>query len=415
MRGFERKAANGREQGSALVVMAMATVAVAGLATALVTVNVGSAMQQRQESGQMHARYVCQAGLAQGMYELRRGNSGAVATPNAPSVWGASSFWVTATALTADVSRLTSTALDDRSSARMELTVREVPNTIWRFAAFGREELHMDSNARTDSYNSTLGSWGAQSSGAGVEQHALTNGDVGSNGDVAMDQNSQVWGDATAGPEHGTTVLSNAEVTGTTLPMDAEIEFPPLVVPSYTNFGSLTVTGATTIPSGDRTYANLTINANKTLNITGPARIVMTNFTLKSGSQVVINATAGPVEFWVIDDFKMSSNSQIASTDFLPKNVKLNLLSDNVINPEVIVDLDDVDFDSNSKLFGTIYAPNAKITIDSNFELFGSMLAREVDLDSNCFIHFDEDLLNSTASATIKLEVLCWRELPVNP
>jgi hypothetical protein len=394
--------------------MAMATVAVAGLATALVTVNVSSAMQQRQESNSMHARYVCQAGLAQGMYELRRGNSGAVATPNAPSVWGASSFWVTATALTADVSRLTATAIDDRHSSRMELTVREVPNTIWRFAAFGKEELHMDSNARVDSYNSTLGLWDAQASGAGVERHALTNGDVGSNGDVNMDQNSQAWGDATAGPDHSTTVLGNAEVTGTTLPMDAEIEFPPLVVPSFPSVASPSAGGAT-VASGDYTFGNVTLNANKTLNITGPARIVMTNFTLKSGSQVVIDASAGPVEFWVIDDFKMSSNSQIASTDFLPKNVKLNLLSDNVINPEVIVDLDDVDFDSNSKLFGTIYAPNAKITIDSNFELFGSMLAREVDLDSNCFIHFDEDLLNSTASAQVKLEVLCWRELPVNP
>lgn len=414
MRSFERKVRHERQRGTALVVMAMATVAVAGLATALVTVNVSSAMQQRQESNQMHARYVCQAGLAVGMYELRRGNSGAVATPNAPSVWGPSSFWVTATALTADISRLTATAVDDRNTSRMELTVREVPNTIWRFAAFGREELHMDSNARTDSYNSTLGTWVSQSSGAGNDQHSLSNGDVGSNGDVEVEQNGHIWGDATAGPDHSTSVLGNAIVTGTTSPMDEPIEFPPLVVPSYASFGALTVNAATTIPTGNRTYTNVTINSNKTLTITGPARIVMTNFTLKSGSQVVINATNGPVEFWVIDDFKMSSNSQIASTDLLPKNVKLNLLSDNVINPEVVVDLDDVDFDSNSKLYGTIYAPNAKITIDSNFTLFGSMLARSVDLNSNCFLHFDEDLLNSTASAQVKLEVLCWRELP-NP
>lgn len=414
MRAIGRRPGHGREQGSALVVMAMATIAVAGLATALVTVNVSSAMQQRQECNQLHARYVCQAGLAQGMYELRRGNSGAVGAANAPVTWGQSNYWVAATPLTPDVSRLTATAVDDRSAARMELTVREVPNTIWRFAAFGKEKLHMDSNARADSYNSTLGTWDSQSSGAGNDQHALTNGDVGSNGDVAMDQNGHVWGDATAGPDHYTTVLGNAIVTGTTTPMAEAIEFPPLVVPSFTNFGSLTVSGPTTIPSGDRTYDNLTINSNKTLTITGPAKIVMTNFTLKSGSQVVINAAAGPVEFWVIDDFKMSSNSQIASTDFLPKNVKMNLLSDNVINPEVVVDLDEVDFDSNSKLFGTIYAPNAKVTINSNFNLYGAMLARDVDLNSNCMMHFDEDLLNSTASSQVKLEVLCWRELP-NP
>ncbi len=404
----------GDERGSALVVMAMATIAVAGLATALVTVNVSSSMQQRQESESLRSRYVCQAALAQGMYELRRGNSGAIGTQNAPSTWGESTFWVTATALTPDVSRLTATALEDRDGARMELTVREVPNTIWRFAAFGREELHMDSNSRVDSYDSTIGTYASQAvNGSGTDQHALTNGDVGSNANVTMDQNSQVWGDATAGPDHFTYVTGNAEVTGSTTPMTEEVEFPPLVVPTLPNAAWNANGGA--LASGDYTFGSATLNANKTLTITGPARIVMTNFTLKSNSQIVINAAAGPVEFWIIDDFKMSSNSQIASTDLLPKNVKLNLLSDNVINPEVVVDLDDVDFDSNSKLFGTIYAPNAKITIDSNFELFGSMIAREADLNSNCFIHFDEDLLNSTASSQVKLEVLCWRELPITP
>ena len=99
----------------------------------------------------------------------------------------------------------------------------------------------------------------------------------------------------------------------------------------------------------------------------------------------------------------------------MSRNVRINLLSDNVINPEVLVDLDDVDFNSNSKIYGTIYAPNAKVTIDSNFQLFGAMLAREIDLDSNCFIHFDEDLLNATASGPPMFETLCWRELPRKP
>jgi hypothetical protein len=330
-------------------------------------------------------------------------------------VWGAASFWVTSTALTPVVSQVTATGLQDRNGARMELTVRELQNTNWRFAAFGRENLHMDSNARTDSYDSTLGTWESQSSGVGVEQYAGLDGDVGSNANISMDQNSQVWGDAAPGPGDYTDVLGNAEVTGSTMPMTHELEFPPLIVPSYPDSGNLMVTGPETIPSGDYTYGNVTVSANKTLNIVGPARIVIKNFQIKGGAQVVIDATAGPVEFWVIDDFKMYSNSQVHATDYLPKNVKLNLLSDNVINPEVIVELDDIEFESNSEFYGTIYAPNANIVIDSDFELFGAIIARGIELDSNCFIHFDEDLLNSTANSQVMLEVLCWRELPFTP
>ena len=415
MRTTKRHGLHRGERGSALVMMTMATVALAGLAAALLTVNLGSAKGQRQECEALTARYVCEAGLAQGMFELKRGNSGTLGSEEAPNVWGHSRYWVTATAFPDDVTKLTATASEDRSAACMELTVHEVPNTIWRFAAFGKEGLHMDSNAHTDSFNSTTGTYASQQvNGSGTNMYASSNGDVGSNGDVTMDQNSQVWGDATAGPDHDTYVLGNAEVTGSTTPMGEEVEFPPIVVPTYTNFGALTVTATTSIPSSNRTYSNVRVNASKTLNITGPANIVMTNFEIKSGGRVNIDATAGPVEIWVIDDFLMNSNAQIASTDFLARNVRINLLSDNVINPEVMVDLDAIDFDSNSKIFGTIYAPNANVTVNSNFELFGSMIAREVDLNSNSFMHFDEDLLNATASATPKFEVLCWREVPID-
>ena len=415
MRTTKRLGLHRGERGSALVMMTMATVALAGLAAALLTVNLGSAKGQRQECEALTARYVCEAGLAQGMYELKSGNSGAVGTEQAPSVWGTSRFWVVATALPDDVTKLRATAEEDRSAACMELTLHEVPNTIWRFAAFGKEGLHMDSNARADSFNSTTGTYESQAvNSVGTNMYASANGDVGSNGDVNMDQNSQVWGDATAGPEHDTYLLGIAEVTGSTTPMDEAMEFPPITVPTYTNFGTLTVTATTTIPASNRTYSNVRVNASKTLNITGPANIVMTNLEVRGGGRVNIDATNGPVEIWVIDDFIMNSNAQIASTDFLARNVRINLVSDNVINPEVKVDLDEIDFESNSKIYGTIYAPNAQVTIDSNFELFGSMIARKVDLNSDCFIHFDEDLLNSTASIVPKFEVLCWREVPID-
>jgi hypothetical protein len=270
----------------------------------------------------------------------------------------------------------------------------------------------MDSNARVDSYNSDTSSYALQAvNGSGSDLHADSDGDVGSNGDVSLDQNAVVWGDASAGPEHTTTVLGNAVVSGSTTPMSAEVDLPAINVPSYASSGTLTVSANTTLASGNRAYSNLTVNNNKTLTINGPANVVITNLRLRSGASLNVNPTGGKVHLWVIDNFIMDSNSTMTPTDGKSKNLEINLLSDNVINPEITIQLDTVDFASNSKIVGTVYAPNAAITINSNFEIFGSMIARRIDLDSNARFHFDEALLTATATGVPTFETICWREV----
>jgi len=401
-------------RGSALVMMTIATTALAGLSAALFTIGMGSAREQRSEMEETHARYVCQAGLSQAYYQLQRGEPGTVGTVAEPVAWGRAEYWVDQQVLVPGILSLRASGRDDRAAASMELVVREVPNTMWRYGAFGREFMHMDSNSRVDSYDSTLGTYASQAlNGSGSSAYALTNGDVGSNGDVHLDQNATVYGDAVAGPSHTTTVLGNAVVFGSTSPTSAPMDMPAISVPTYTSLGNLTVASDSSLGTGNSAYGSVQVNANKTLTINGPANFVIGNLRLRSGSRIVINATNGPVTFYVLDNFVINSNAQIYSTDYQPQNVTINLLSDNVINPEVDVDLDDVDFDSNSKIYGTIYAPTAAIEVNSNFELFGSMIARSVDLDSNSRVHFDEALITATASATPLYETICWRDVPV--
>ncbi len=47
---------------------------------------------------------------------------------------------------------------------------------------------------------------------------------------------------------------------------------------------------------------------------------------------------------------------------------------------------------SNSVLFGLIYAPRAHVFLDSNVEIFGSVRGRFVDTWSNLAFTYDEDL-----------------------
>lgn len=400
--------------GSMLSIVAVMLIAMSGLAVALLRTTTASNAAQRFDRESAHARYVAEAGISVAMFKLQSGHGGNLGSAGAPVTWDKSRYFVTEENLTSDIIRLTSTGLDDRATARQELVVRQLPTTIWRFGAFGKEFLNMSSNARVDSYNSDTGTYAAQDiNGNGSSQHANSNGDIGSDGAISLSQNAKVWGDATPGPQHLDTILGNAFVTGTTNAAQVPIQIPTVTVPSYASLGALTVSNTTTIPSGNRTYTNLTVNSNKTLNIVGPANIVFSNLTVKSGARINVDATHGDVELWVIDNFVMNSNSQIAPTDLKAKHLRLNLLSDNVINPELNVQLDTVEFDSNSKFYGTILAPSAAITINSNFELFGSVVARSIDLRSNATFHFDEALLNATSGGPPTFETISWREVPI--
>jgi hypothetical protein len=90
--------------------------------------------------------------------------------------------------------------------------------------------------------------------------------------------------------------------------------------------------------------------------------------------------------------------------------LSFQLLSDNIVDPLQLVDVDLLDFDSNAKMYASIYAPNALVEINSNFELFGAVMAKELILDSNCKIHYDESLADADIYSTSTFEVIGWRE-----
>jgi predicted acyltransferase (DUF342 family) len=411
-----------RRRGAAIVMVAVTLVGLFAVSLALWSNSLTTAKEQRASFQRLDTRYAAEAALAEAyvLHIAQPGSatSGAIGSSAAPLDFGGTEYWVERTNPGTGIVSLLATARDGRTASAVELVLRRDFDAFHVWGAFGDESLTMSSNARVDSYNSTLGAYALQATnGSGSSLYALTNGDVGSNGNVHMSQNSKVWGDVTPGEMSAATVLGNAVVTGSTAPAKAKFAMPPLEIPTYASLGALSVANSATvnIPSGNRQYTNLKVGKQSTLNITGPAKIVMNNFLLENGGAVIIDATAGPVEIYVHDDFVMRSNSQMRPTDYAPKNLKVFLKSDNIINPDLVVDLDDVEFQSNSKLYGTIYAPNAHVDINSNFELFGSLIARRVTLRSNSLIHFDEALMLGDEDQEIVYEVVAWLSRPARP
>ncbi len=400
-----------------MVLVALLVTAVAMFSLSLLSVLRSSQQENRSSRESLSALYACEAGLSSAVQELALGGDGNLGVENNPVDYGPSSYWVEASDIGNGRTSLVSYGRDDRSEMGAELVVQRSPGEYFRWAAFGEESLHMDSNSRTDSYDSTLPYAAQAVNGSGNQQHANEDGDVGSNGNITMDSNIGVWGDAHPGMT-GTvdgTQAGDPNISGAVTPLQENLELPDIIMPVLSSSGDLLVDLSQTLTSGSYRFDNVQVNGNKQLIIVGPATVVCDSFRLQTGSSVIVDATDGPVDFYVINDFILNSNTQIASTTFSPLDVSFSLLSDNILDPGVDVDFDEdtLDFDSGSKLFGTIFAPSAQIGIDSNFELFGSLVARRVDLDSNSRVHYDEQLALVADDGKYVYQTLCWRLVPV--
>jgi hypothetical protein len=407
------------ESGVSLVMVGLAMSVLATLSVSMMIAIRSTSKEKSALREEVASLFASEAGLSEAVFALNSGDSANLGTQQQPMSINQSFYWVTETDLVNGMKSLVSSGIDNRAGTRVELTVRQSPDTLWSWAAFGDEELTMDQNALVDSYDSTLGIYDSQQvNGAGSNAYALTNGDVGSNGDVDLSGNTLVYGDATPGPSGTTSQTGTAQVSGSTTPNAGVVALPPLVVPSFGSMGNLVVNNGSpvTLAAGDYEFTNLVLDNGGLLTITGPARVVTTDMQLRANSSIVVDASAGPVKFYVHHDFVLQKNTSIASTTYDPADLSINLESDNIINPTENIQLAEVLLESNSVVYGTIFAPNAMVDIDSNFELFGGVVARQVHLDSWSRIHYDENLANSNnASITTTWEAVCWRRLAFQP
>ena len=405
----------GDRRGSILVMITFLVSSVAFLSLVLgMSVSAASREVRRFREG-VSTIYVCEAALSDAVFDLANGGDGNVGTQQAPAPYGKEFYWVEAAPVGNGLTSLTATGSSGRYTSRVEIVIRPTVESFFRWAAFGDEGMTMDSNAHVDSYDSTQGTYASQeTNGSGNSTYASDNGDVGSNADIALSSNASVHGDAQPGTASTVTITGNAFVTGSTAPALSPVQLPPISVPAIPISGSQTITGNVTIPSGSHGFDYLGLDSNATLTIIGPATLLVRNFSLLSNAQIIVDATNGGLELYVLEDFVIDSNTLIAATGYDPADVEIKLLGDNVIDPNTNVNLANVQFNSNAKIYGTIYAPKMAIDIDSNFELFGSIVARSVHLDSNSEIHFDENLMLGAGGGGGAYEAICWRILP-NP
>lgn len=409
------RSARRSRRGVALVMMALLVLGLAGVSMALLAVTNAAQKESRASKEEIRAELVAEAALSASFLDLSRGGTGVIGSAANPIAYNGASYWVTA-ALDVPTNQitLTATGLCDNAGATVEYVVHRNQSPLFLWAAFGDEGLTTHNAGFTDSYNSTFGTYTAQATnGSGAMLHAFANGDVGSNGDISMVKNSIVFGDATPGPGGTVTILNNAQLSGSQTPATVPVSMPPLVLPNITASGPLTVptNGTRTIGPGSYHFTNVLANNGGTLNVVGPTTMICDSLDLRDYSRLLVNSTGGTLELYVVNNFMINKNVEVRSLTNAPKDIHIQLASDNVLDPDIDVTFVPavVTFKADSKLYGTIYAPYASIFFDSNFELFGSIVARIFAMYSTSRIHYDEDLALHGPMSPPHYKRISWR------
>lgn len=399
----------------AAVMTVLVAVGVLGTLSMAVLSSVNSSFKlNKTAKDDVGALYLAEAGLAIAVDDLRKGGTGSVGLNEQRLDFGGGDLWVETTDLGSGMVSITSTGVQGRSASRVELVLSATSNSFYSWGAFGDLGLTMDSNAHVDSYNSSEGAYSADA-GSGNDSYDSSDGNVGANGNVELDSNSLVFGNAVPGPTGSVILNGSSGVSGSTTPNTAIVDLPAIDFPTTVSTGDWMPSGNVTLASGDHAFDTFVLDGNSTLIITGPASILCENMFVQSNSSILVDTTLGPVEFYVHGDFVMNSNTTISAQNGVPGDLALFLNTNNIVDPDVNVDLDYVDFDSNAVLYGTVYAPNAHVEINSNFELYGSLVGKSVHLDSNSYVHFDEALMDAgDGAAGADYLRVSWRERPVS-
>jgi len=252
----------------------------------------------------------------------------------------------------------------------------------WINGIFGDEELDFDSNAYVDSYDSRDGAYGG--SNMGSEGHVGTNGTH--YGCIDMDSNARIYGNAVSGPESVPEDViitrSNAEIFGAMESLSDPNDMPSVPLPEGLPYmGDYFLGGSDTDTislSGE--YSSFRLDSNAMVTITADVILYITGeFSMLSNTELEIDPGIR-VTIYLGGSFVQGSNTQFNNLSEDPTN--LLIMGTDSFNGEM-------NWNSNSELWGAVYVPRADISFNSNADFYGSISGKSFECDSNSGIHYD--------------------------
>ncbi|MBU4258114.1 MAG: hypothetical protein KKH45_01815 [Proteobacteria bacterium] len=273
--------------------------------------------------------------------------------------------------------------------------------SLFSKAAFGCDEVQMSGGGVTDSFDSSIGSYASQAvnTDSWGNMIALSNGDVGSNGDIKLTGGSAVNGDATPGPGCSVSSSGGGGVTGSTAPNSKVEDCTPLDLTSMMSTASSTNDNGTIPALTDKGKDPFKTPGSLDLHLSGGDNIELsagtyyfTDVSLGGGSTIT---TSGKVTIYVEGNYDISGGGVINSG--------------NATNLAVYVSGTQAKLTGGSGTAGAIYAPNADVLISGGGEINGSVFGKTVKNSGGSDFHYDEAL--GKKGPYLSAKIANWHEV----
>jgi hypothetical protein len=372
-----------KRQGAILVTSLGIVVILAILGSSFLLRAIHETQLSRQSSSQHHALSLAEASVDTAIQNLRVGQTDDLLSTSLSG----GSFWAEVDPAGGALQyQITGHGLYEAQQRNVEAVVQLSPLSVFQFALFGSTGATISGDVITDSFDSTLGSYSAQTSG--------TDGDVGSNctssGCMTLSGGIAINGQVAVGPD-----LSNpasaVTISGTVL-----ITANPPIVSQSASFPM----PAVAVPAG-LTCTDESVGGQQTLTLSSAVgAYCFTNLSVGGGGTIAVD---GPVTVYVTGQFSAGGNTTMgSSTD--PKNLLLVLTSPQTGSLGSL---------SGTTVFsGAIYAPNGAINVSGDAQVYGSIMANSVTVSGNARVHYDTSLTQvTTIPGPYAVRMQSWREL----
>lgn len=365
----------GTRRGSTLVLVLLTVVALAGISAAMVTTSLFRFGSARGIHEADRAFQAATTGLDMGLFELQEGADpqGGEVGAAAGTVMGAD-YTVTVTPPFIGPGEYTLRASGRYGPIGRGIEIVVSSDSRYGFGIFARDGLMLNGAFRTDSYDSTLGSYSSQVFG----DHARENGALGSNWNIIANA-EEIYGDATPGPTYQ--VLGDpSDVTGSTAPALFEVTTRPVPYSaSGVSLGDLT--GSANLPSGSYRYDNLFYADDEVLTINGDVTLYVDHdFRITGEAKLQLNPGSSLTLVHGDGKFTLAGNGAV-NKDGSPG--EMTIISSTT---------ETMKFAGTTSFYGNVYAPEANLALVGDQDLYGAFVVRRAVQNGSGMLHFDESL-----------------------
>jgi hypothetical protein len=356
------------------------------------------------------ALYLAEAGLAEAVAALEAGATGDVGSPAAPVALGDGVFWADATPQAGGETRVVVTAMAGSGRAAIDVVLEADADPLFQYTLNSKDTLTMNADVTTDSYDSSLGTYASQiASIYNGLSYALDGGDVASNSDIVLNARATIFGDAVPGPGKTVTFATDSYVSGSTTPAAQPFSFPSITVPTIPPSGSYNLgpNSTATLAAGKYDFTTFELQKSATLTIQGPAEIVVDDFTTYNSANLLIDATNGPVTFYVEGTYTHGKNFEADAVPGSPMALAF-----------MIPGTQGITFPSSAKIRGGYYAPNADLLFTNYCEVWGAVAGNRIDMAASMSFHYDEALARyweDDTGGSNSSPVIAWLPTAVTP